>query len=213
MSKIVEHKIISKVSSMSEKENSSNIRQFNDFFSINYTFNVNITPIDNKEIPTYQEFINSIPLPFKMANDIITLDQSALKPLQALSSIAGQLVNYLNHQTKKIDLLISYVLSQLDDKQIRFQGIKFGGGGIVFKNNATFNLGEILELKIFLIEENCAIYCYGEIIEINQEDNEFHHKVIFHHIREEDREILVRTSLHQQSKQLQLLAQQRKHED
>ena len=35
------------------------------------------------------------------------------------------------------------------------------------------------------------------------------HKVIFHHIREEDQEALVRNSLHQQSKQLQILAQQR----
>ena len=37
-----------------------------------------------------------------------------------------------------------------------------------------------------------------------------HHKVIFHFIREEDQETLVRHSLHQQSKQLQELAQKRK---
>jgi len=36
--------------------------------------------------------------------------------------------------------------------------------------------------------------------------------VIFHFIREDDREVLVRTSLHEQSKQLQTLAKQRNQE-
>ena len=67
----------------------------------------------------------------------------------------------------------------------------------------------MLEMKIFLLQENCAVFCYGEVIAIEQLDNTYHHKVIFHHIRDEDRETLVRTSLHEQSKQLQVLAQQR----
>ena len=69
------------------------------------------------------------------------------------------------------------------------------------------------------IENNCAVYCYGEVIEVteviskkNQETEakkEYQHKVIFHFIREDDREVLVRTSLHEQSKQLQKLSQKR----
>jgi hypothetical protein len=44
---------------------------------------------------------------------------------------------------------------------------------------------------------------YWEPKEIFQKEceNTFTHKVVFHHIREEDREILVRSSLHLQSKQ------------
>jgi len=53
------------------------------------------------------------------------------------------------------------------------------------------------------------LYCIGEIINTDLSEQQTHYKVIFHHIREEDREALVRNSLHQQSKQLQALAQQR----
>ena len=57
-----------------------------------------------------------------------------------------------------------------------------------------------------------AVYCYGEVIEVEEVEGNYLHKVIFHFIQEDDREVLVRTSLHIQSRQLQSLAQQRNQE-
>ncbi|TWX47857.1 PilZ domain-containing protein [Colwellia hornerae] len=184
--------------------------QFDQFFSINYPFNVNATIIETDTPPSYQSFMNTMPMPFKMASEIITLDQAALRPLQTLGSVAGQLVDYLHHQAKKIDLLVSYILSEQDNEMQRYQGTDFGGGGVIFTSNNLFNVGQFITLKIFLLDDNCAIYCCGEIISATTTSEEVScYKVIYHHIREEDREILVRCSLHQQSKQLQILAQQR----
>jgi hypothetical protein len=53
------------------------------------------------------------------------------------------------------------------------------------------------------------LYCYGEVIAVEANNTTFEHKVTFHFIREEDRETLVRNSLHEQSKQLQKLAKLR----
>jgi hypothetical protein len=183
--------------------------QFNEFFAIKCTFSINVTAIENSQSLHYDDFMSRMPMPFKMATDIVTLDQAALRPLQTLGSVAGQLVDYLNHQAKKIDLLVSYILNQQDIEQYRYQGHSFGGGGVTFTSDIPFETAQKVELKIFLLEDNCAIYCCGEIIESKQQDNGFDHKVIFHHIREEDREILVRSSLHHQSKQLQALSRKR----
>ncbi|NQZ89282.1 MAG: PilZ domain-containing protein [Colwellia sp.] len=187
--------------------------KFDEFFSINYPFNVNATIIDTDATHSYQAFMNAMPMPFKMASEIITLDQAALRPLQTIGSVAGQLVEYLHHQAQKIDLLVSYILSEQDNEKQRYQGTHFGGGGVIFSSKNNFIVGQFIELKIFLHDDNCAIYCCGEIISASVENDEItHYKVIYHHIREEDREILVRCSLHQQSKQLQALAQQRNDE-
>ena len=184
--------------------------KFDEFFSINYPFNVNATIIYTDTPQSYQAFMNTMPMPFKMASEIITLDQSALRPLQTIGSVAGQLVDYLHHQAQKIDLLVSYILSEQDDEKQRYQGTHFGGGGVIFTSKNNFTVGQFIELKIFLLDDNCAIYCCGEIISASINNDELtNYKVIYHHIREEDREILVRCSLHQQSKQLQALAQQR----
>ena len=187
--------------------------KFDEFFSINYPFNVNATIIDNDTPLSYQAFMNTMPMPFKMASEIITLDQAALRPLQTIGSVAGQLVDYLHHQAQKIDLLVSYILSEQDNEKQRYQGTHFGGGGVIFSSMSNFIVGQFIELKIFLLDDNCAIYCCGEIISASVENDDItNYKVIYHHIREEDREILVRRSLHQQSKQLQVLAQQRNDE-
>ena len=188
------------------------LAQYDEFFAIEHEFSVNIMAIDNVENIDFDSFISNMPMPFKLATDMNTVDQSALRSLQGLGNSASQLVSFLNQQSKKIDLLIGYILSQQDEVQHRYQGIKFGGGGIKFMTPNAFTIGQLLELKIFLLESHCAIYCYGEVIEVESESEQFTHKVIFHFIREEDRETLVRSSLHEQSKQLQKLAKLRNQE-
>lgn len=185
------------------------LAQYDEFFSIEHDFSVNITPIENPDI-SFDEFIANIPMPFKLATDMNTIDQSALRSLQNLGSGASQLVNFLNQQSQKIDLLIGYILSQQDEEQNRYKGAMFGGGGIQFNSKQAFEIGQLLILKIFLLENHCAVYCYGEVIAVRSVENDtMSYKLTFHFIREEDREILVRASLHEQAKQLQKLAKKR----
>ena len=194
---------------MSEKTLEQKLEQYHEFFAIADNFTINLQALTSNKPLSYEEFLATMPLPFKMASEVTTIDQAALRPIQSLSNTASQLVEFLNHQSEKINLLISYILSQQDEPEHRYQGVEFGGGGVMFLADNSFELGQLLEMKIFLLDENCAIYCIGEIIDISQSQEQFDHKVIFHFIREEDRETLVRTSLHKQSKQLQRLAQQR----
>jgi len=187
--------------------------QFDEFFSIDFDFTVNICKVlTEKELPSFTTFVDQIPLPFKMASEVMTIDQAALRPLQSLSGVANQLVDFLNFQSQKIELLVGYILSQQDQKEQRYQGIKFGGGGIIFNADEPLQVEQMIEMKVFLLHQNCAVYCVGEIIKIEQSQDQYHHQVIFHYLRAEDREILVRLSLHEQSKQLKTLAQKR-HDD
>ncbi|MCO4798911.1 MAG: PilZ domain-containing protein [Colwelliaceae bacterium] len=194
---------------MTKSDNLQKLEQFNEFFTIEHEFGVNVSLLAKEKTYDYQSFINNMPTPFKMASDMSSLDQAALRPLQALSGVAGQLVDYLNHQAQKIDLLMGYILSQQIEEESHFQGVSFGGGGITFSSESSFNLGEYVELKVFIESDNCAVYCYGEIIEVNKHENGYQQKVIFHFIRDDDREILVRASLHKQSEQLKALSKKR----
>jgi len=194
---------------MSHETIEQKLAKYHEFFAIEHDFSINILPLTEPKSISFSQFLTNMPTPFKMASDMSSIDQAALRPLQALSGVASQLVEFLNYQSTKIDLLIGYILSQQDDEKHRYQGIKFGGGGLLFIAEEPFALAQLLEMKIFLLTENCGVFCYGEVIEVEQQQNNYLHKVIFHFIREEDREVLVRTSLHEQSKQLQALAQKR----
>ncbi len=200
------------MTSINSETTEQKLAKYHEFFSIEHDFTINILPLELSKATSFEQFLIDMPTPFKMASDIKSIDQSALRPLQSISGVASQLVEFLNHQSAKIDLLIGYILSQQDDEEHRYQGIEFGGGGLLFSSKTTFNVAQLLELKVFLLNKNSAVYCYGEVIEVQHKDDLYIHKVIFHFIREEDREILVRNSLHEQSRQLQALAEKRNQE-
>jgi len=201
-----------KVTSITPETIEQKLTKYHEFFAIKHEFTLNILPLTADKGASFEQFLIDMPTPFKMASDMSSIDQAALRPLQALSGVASQLVEFLNHQSSKIDLLIGYILSQQDDEVHRYQGVQFGGGGLSFTARKPYELAQLLEMKIFLLSENCGVYCYGEVIEVEQNHDVYLHKVIFHFIREDDREVLVRTSLHEQSKQLQTLAKQRNQE-
>lgn len=193
---------------MTSQEQQEKLEQFTEFFTIAYQYSVNVEKLIEPLDP--MSFESSIPLPFKLASDNATIDQKALRSLKGIAGSSAQLVNYLQQQANKIDLLVQYILSQHDDTDTRVEGTHIGGGGLSFKSTDQFLLADNLITKIFLPKHNCAVYCHGEIIEKEFVDDSLcHYKVIFTNILEDDREVLVKTSLHIQSKELQLLAQQR----
>ena len=247
-----------------DQSQQTKLQQFDEFFSIDHQFSINLQPIAAHQASSFDAFMASMPLPFKMASDMVSIDQAAIRSIQGLGGVAPQLTDFLNHQANKIDLLVGYILSQQDEPTMRYQGVRFGGGGVIFNSDQTFTVGQRLEMKIFLLDQNCAVYCIGELVEVmsvekpnsaeqqdfaenshltesqrltesqcltenqlltdsqgladqnsvnsnaNEQPVEHAYKVIFEQIREEDQENLVRHSLHQQSKQLQALAQKRR---
>lgn len=193
-------------------QNDDKLAQYNEYFSIEHHFTTNIELLNIDSHYRFDAFVEQIPTPFMLATQVSAIDRVALQPLQTIGGVANQLVQYLNLQSQKIDLLMNYIITQQDEAAYRFQGSSFSGSGIVFIADEAFELSAKVAMKLFLNIDNCNVYCHGEIIEVSKTDKGYQHKVLFHHIREDDRELLVRCSLHTQQKQLQALAQKRKEE-
>jgi len=57
--------------------------------------------------------------------------------------------------------------------------------------------------KLFLQHEASAVYCYSEVVAIEKQDNEhYQYTLLFVSIRDSDQELVVRASLHAQTRQL-----------
>ncbi|NMH58753.1 PilZ domain-containing protein [Alteromonas ponticola] len=184
--------------------------QFDEFFMIAHPIKINIKLLSNDvALPDVDQLDEVMPYAFRIANEMSTVQSQALRPLRGLSDHASDLVDYLNLQTRKIDLMMSYILQQQDEPDTRFEAVKFGGGGLVTHHHTDIPVGTNAELKLFLTEEAAAIFCYGEVITCQQAEDEYHIAFIFNRIREEDQELLVRASLHLQTQQLRKRSQQR----
>lgn len=183
--------------------------QFEEYFMIAHGLNVNIVPLeDNETLPATSELEERMPYAFRIASEMADIETKALRPLRQLGDHAQALADFLNHQSRKIDLMMSFILHQQDDAKHRLQTIKFGGGGMLVSSDEPMDIGTQAEIKVFIDEEAAAIFCFGEVITCQQVGNDYHIAFFFNRIREQDQELLVRASLHLQSQQLRKRAQQ-----
>jgi hypothetical protein len=196
-------------------------QQFNEFFTIEHAIRVNFkTVAAGFTLPDVDDLGDHMPYAFRVASEATAIDAQALRPLRNMGEHAVELANFLNAQSRKIDLLMSLVLQQQDDPSLAYESVKFGGGGIIVKCDEAYEPEQIIELKLFLKEEASAIFCYGEVISCERVDaqsseqapEQYHVCLIYNCIREEDQDLLVRASLHLQTAQLRKRAKQQKND-
>jgi len=184
----------------------------NQYFLVEHPLNLNVEALHkDQHIPNDIDFEAEIPAPFRMASDLASIESHNLQPLKLNNETTQALWGYLEAQNLKINTLLTYVLSQQDDKKFHFQSHCFSAGMCLFKApQQQFSLQQSVRLKIFIPEESAAIYCYATVTHIEQDENALASiELTYQQIREEDRELLIRTTLHIQSKQLKARAQQR----
>lgn len=185
------------------------MEQFHEFFTIKHVLNVNMIPLGSDYVlPHVSNLVDQMPYAFQIAAQMSGVDSQVLRPLRNLGEHAKELAEFLNQQNKKIDLMMSFILQQQDEQAHRYKSVEFGGGGIVLSSEKPFSEGEYVELKIFLSAEAAGVYCIGEVVECKNVDESFQLSVLFSRIREEDQELLVRASLHQQTLQLRARSKQ-----
>lgn len=196
---------------MSELSLEQKKAQFDEYFSIAHSINANVRPLGaGEKVPDEENLEDSMPYAFRIASEMAALEAQAIRPLRNLGDHAETLAEYLNHQSRKIDLMMSFVLHQQDEPEYRFKTVKLGGGGVIIESSDPLEVGTHAELKLFLDAEAAAIFCFGEVITCEQVEDSYHIAFIFNTIREQDQELLVRASLHIQTQQLRKRAKEKK---
>lgn len=177
--------------------------QFTEFFMIKHELPVNLSlKADDFRLPEVDDLHQHMPYEFQIASELSSIDTKALRPLRGLGEHAIELADFLNQQSRKIDLMMSLILQQHATQEDTYHSLEFGGGGIIIQCPTEWTIGSIAELKLFLREEASAIFCFAEVIACKLEDDKYHVSLIFTRIREEDQDLLVKASLHLQAANL-----------
>ncbi|WP_323940850.1 PilZ domain-containing protein [Aeromonas hydrophila] len=185
------------------------------FFSVTHATPVNVIPMPGDfHLPSLEALEAELPEPFRIASAITSIDMVTSRLIRNQNDSMHDLVEIINQQSRKIDMIMGYVLSVQDHPEHRFHTLRFGAGQLTYQHprqghGEVPHLHQIVRLKIFLREEASAIYCYGQVKQLEPSEHGTHVMLDYVRIREDDRELLVRASLHIQSKQLKLRAQDR----
>lgn len=182
-----------------------------EYFSVDGHLKINAQVLNEGEkIPSPMEFKRSIPLSFRIANQCGYLDQGIENEIQLLNHEKGHaLSTYLHTQNEKINLLLSFMLSQQDDPTVRYQTETFGASGLTFIAQTPFIKDSAVRLKLFLDTPPSAIYCYGRVHDCKEKNEKFTVGIKYVRLQEEDRDILIRAALQHQQKLLRHRALER----
>lgn len=178
--------------------------EFAAYFQVDEPNQVNLFPVKTDDVPqSVEELELRIPALFKLANELNELDVNTLRPLRNLGDVATDLAEFLKAQSRKIDLIMSHILSTEQPEDDNMYCDSYGGGGIKVSLPSPYQIGQCIRTKIFLSHEASAIYCFSQVIHVEElAIKKFQHTLAFLQIREDDQELLVRASLHAQTRQL-----------
>jgi len=101
--------------------NSQRLSEFEKYFQIDESNRVNLYIVDDNAVPKNLTQLDAdIPPLFKLANEVSSLEQSALGPLRNFGDVAQELAVFLQAQSRKLDLIMSHVLAseQSEDKPL-----------------------------------------------------------------------------------------------
>lgn len=182
-----------------------------EYFSVHLGITINVEPLtDGKPLPNVDTFRTEIPPLFRIASECNTLEENAERLLTGFGKEDSKaLASYLSAQNSKINLLLSYVLSQQDNANYRYITETFGASNLSFYSPHNFTIGQNVTVKLFLEHPAAAIYCYAEVVNCSALDDRFLIQLHYTRLLEDDRDLLIRAALHCQQKLLRQRAQQR----
>ncbi|AQS36816.1 hypothetical protein Sps_01651 [Shewanella psychrophila] len=185
------------------------------YFSVKHDFTAYLSPWPKEQaLPTEYELRAMLPMGLLLINDVKSLESDCLLQLRHLDDDAKTVVDYLKLQSRKIDLILQYVLEREQHDGEQYQGAFFGGSGIRIISETPLNENEQYKITLHIREELVALLCFVKVTssepldtDTSQASSRYISSLEFTQILETDVEQLVKASLSVQQKQLKLRKQ------
>jgi hypothetical protein len=175
-----------------------------EYFTVHHaiTANVEIMAVDFS-LPDEVQFESEIPTPFIVANEFSQLDHlNEAARTELRKSDFRHVVQLLDTQNSKLNLLLTYLLSQQDNLTHRSQTRSFGASQFSYIATQPVALDTLVRAKLFLDSPAAAIYCYGQVVECQTTEQDSIITVKYLLIRDLDQDLIIKAALHQQQKLL-----------
>ncbi|PMH45008.1 hypothetical protein BCU68_11225 [Vibrio sp. 10N.286.49.B3] len=181
-----------------------------EYFSVHHSLTVNVEPLAMDFIlPTGDAFEAEIPAPFIVASEFSHLDTLTDSAKQELkSNDFKHVIQLLDTQNSKLNLLLSFMLSQQDEALFRHKTLSFGASQMTYLSEQALAMNTPVRVKLFLDTPAAAIYCYGHVISAQLSDNQNNNVPIYaitikyQQLRDCDQDLLIKAALFQQQKLL-----------
>ncbi len=182
-----------------------------EYFTVHHNLTINVESLGvDFALPTEEIFTSEIPTPFIVASEFSKLDTLADNArLELKNKELKHVIELLDTQNTKLNLLLSFMLSQQDDATTRFQTTQFGASQLSYHAAAALEPNQLVRAKLFLDHPAAAIYCYAEVVECVSSEHGFFITLKYKMLRDTDQDLLIKAALYQQQKLLRQRSMER----
>ncbi|WP_372871626.1 hypothetical protein [Shewanella sp.] len=182
----------------------------NAYFSVVHDFNAYLQPFDGP-LPDDAQLSMMRSVGLQLLSDVKALEAGCLLQLRQLDNEAKAVVDFLKLQSRKVDMVLHYVLENECRDGNRYLGRRFGGSSFVIESKTPFKIGQVFKATLYIRDELIALVCIAKVTQVMQEGEHLLTELSFECILEPDVEQLVKASLSVQQKQLKARKQQNTH--
>ncbi|RUO25960.1 PilZ domain-containing protein [Aliidiomarina minuta] len=184
--------------------------EYREYYAIKEPIQINVLPLDaDSQLPDEESFLQEVPEVFRLASEMHGADAQSIAAIRNIGDNGRLIADILSQQNRKLNALLGYLLSREDASEYRYQTLEYGGGGVSYLADAALPLQQLVELKLFMPDESAAIFSYARVIDCLPEGEQQRICLLFERISDDDREVIVRASLHAQSRLLKKRAAER----
>ncbi|BCK13523.1 PilZ domain-containing protein [Vibrio cholerae] len=175
-----------------------------EFFTVHHALTINVEPLEEHfTLPSHEIFEAEIPAPFVVASEFSQLEQlSDSARMELKNSDFKSVLQLLEAQNAKLNLLLTFMLSQQDDPQSRSATTRFGASQLTYLAKSPLQIGQKVRVKLFLEYPAAAIYCYASVMQCQQEPEHTLVTLKYDLLRDVDQDLLIKAALYQQQRLL-----------
>ena len=190
------------------------------FFRIDDSVNLGYQVVDPAALPEKLEQLNSgIRDEFLVMSGLAAISQEMAGVMRKLEVSAPEVSRYLKSLDRKVDLLGRAFLFQFSDlSELPARAVNLSAAGMAFFTQEPVEPGAVLELRLLLLPSYTGLLIYADVVACQAEPMEdgsggYHVRVDFSHLRECDRDVLIRHILQRQGQMLQRMREEREGND
>lgn len=175
-----------------------------EYFTVHHALTINVEPLPTSFVfPDLLELITEIPPVFTIATEFSQLEALRDNAKNELKkSDFKHLLQLLDTQDNKLNLLLNFMLSQYDEAKYRRQTQQFGASLLTYIDSQALELEQKIRLKLFLQHPAAAIYCYAHVSDCQPQEDGYLITLKYDRLREDDQDLLIKAALYQQTQLL-----------
>lgn len=195
---------------MTESHSPVSGRDRRQFFRIDDTVRMQIEPVDADQLAAgIANLERGFDGNFTVMSSLAALTAQMAASMRRIESRDPDVASYLKALDQKMEILGRAFLAQESELLTsEDQTVNLSAGGVSLRSDSAMDVGQALEIRMLLYPSFTGLLSFGEVVscvDMAQADNEgyaYQLRVAFVHMREQDREILIRHVLRRQSESL-----------